>query len=166
MKRLPIVLSLALISICAPSIAAETADTPERVLQLLNRASGSWYVKIGKVDGACTVNSRANGRCVIVEGRKFGDAISYTSLFGWYAPKQQIIGLIVFENGESLLVRAKVGVGTDKLTAEGDVVGVLSGRAVKATYKATDGTEGWSVELRTDSGKTIQGHFRSTGRNR
>ena len=107
---------------------------------------------------------------MIVEGRKFGDAISYTSLLGWYAPKQQVIGLIVFENGDSLLVRAKVNSEADKLGAEGDVVGVLSGRTVKAsykaTYKATDDKNGWSVELRTDEGKTIRGHFHSTGRNR
>jgi hypothetical protein len=165
-KYLSIVLSWLLISICVPSNAQETTDAPAEVLRLLDRATGSWSVKIGQVGSACTVNSRAGGRCVIVEGRNFADGFSYTSVLGWYASKRQMVGLIFFENGESLLVRADVKGGAEDLTAEGDVVGVLSGRTVKATYKAAVGTNTCSVELQTADGKTIKGQFRNTNGNR
>ena len=166
MRNRACVLILGWIAAGTPIFGQENADIPEPVSQLLEQAAGSWYVKIGRVDGACTVNSRAGGHCVLVEGRKFADAISFTSLLGWYAPKQQIIGLLVFENGESLLLRATVDGGDDQLSAEGDVVGVLSGRAIRVTYTATCRAGAWAVEVQTANGEKVTGNLHATGRNR
>ncbi len=141
----------------------DSSDAPGEVLQLLEQSVGSWYAKVGGTSYACNVNSRANGRCVVLEGRRFSDAISFTSLFGWYAPSQQAIGLIIFENGESLLVRATVRYESDQFVLKGNVVGILDDNPVKATYKATCGQNGWSIQGTTDGGEIIKGRFKSTG---
>ena len=166
MKRISFLAVVAVLLGVGTSRAQETQeshDAPGEVLQVLEQAVGSWYVKLGSAGCACTVNSRANGRCVVLEGRRFADAISFTSLFGWYAPSRQVVGLIVFENGESLLVRATIHNKSDQFTAEGIAVGVLGGKPVKATYKTTCGANAWSIEVRTDDGEIIKGHMQSTG---
>ncbi len=139
------------------------SDTPAEVLELLEFSTGAWYAKLGGVSCACTVNSRANGRCVLLEGRRFADAISFTSLFGWYAPSRQVIGLIVFENGESLLVRAGVRSESDRFALEGNAVGILRGKPIRATFKSTCGGNAWSVEVTTADGENVKGHLQSTG---
>jgi hypothetical protein len=141
---------------------AKPSDTPVEVLEVLERATGSWYAKVGSASCACTVNSRANGRCVLVEGRRFADAMSFTSLFGWYAPSRQLIGLVVFENGESLLVRASIQSLEDGFALEGSAVGIAGGKPIKATYEATCGENVWSIEAVAADGETIEGRVRST----
>jgi hypothetical protein len=84
-------------------------------------------------------------------------------MFGWYSPSGQVIGLVVFENGESLLVRTLVRKERDHLSARGTAVGILSGQAVKATYLAKCAEKVWSVEFLDDSGKTIEGSIQRTG---
>jgi hypothetical protein len=139
------------------------SDTPTEVLQFLDNATGSWYAKLGGASCACTVNSRASGRCVLLEGRRFADAISCTALFGWYAPSRQVIGLIVFENGESLIVRARVRAASDRFTLEGNAVGILGGEPFSGTYKSTSRENAWTIEVTTADGEIIKGHVQSTG---
>ena len=164
MKYLPILLACNLLSAYDQSYAQSGADAPQEVLDLLEQASGQLYAKVGNVAAVCNAKGRANGRAVIVEGRRFADAISFTSLLGWYAPRQQIVGLFVFENGESLLLRATIRREDEKLTAEGDVIGVLRGKEVKATCEATRGSGAWSVKVLSGDDEPIHGHIRSTGR--
>jgi hypothetical protein len=147
---------------CSAQEPHTTHDAPPEVMQFLEQATGSWYVRIGQLSSACTVNRRANGRGVVVEGRRFSDAVSFTSLLGWYAPSRQVVGLVIFEHGESLLLRATVRGEADKLTAEGDAVGIVQGRGVKVTFTMTRGEGSWSLEIRTGD-ETIAGSVRSTG---
>ena len=162
MKRLAIATLCAVILVGPPAFAQQNQDAPEPVLRLLDRAAGSWYFEIGTTKGACTINLRANGRCVSAEGRRFDDAIAFTSLLGWYAAKQQVVGLIIFENGESLLVRATIRDDGRKLTAKGDVVGILRGAPVRTTFIAVAGEKVWSMRFRNNDGQTIQGALSST----
>ena len=50
--------------------------------------------RIGGINGAFTVNWGANRHCLVADGRRFADAMSFTGVLGWFQPARQVVGLV------------------------------------------------------------------------
>lgn len=145
--------------------AGQPSDAiPGEILEALgqlkaNDAGNWWSYRIGGVNGAFTVNWGANRHCLVADGRRFADAMSFTGVMGWFQPTQQVVGLALFENGDSLLLRATVAVAGEERRSivDGDVRGTLFGKPVKARFAAERTADQWSIETWTDNGDGVKG---------
>lgn len=139
-------------------------DIPPGVMQFFERLQtiagrNSWTYRIGNSAGACNVNWGAHRRCLVIEGRRLGDAVAFTALVGWYERTKDVLGTVFFENGESLVIRA----GGDRISAtaesplEGVVSGTLLGASIDGRFTATRNGELWIIEVRQNDDVVTRG---------
>jgi hypothetical protein len=152
-----------------PPAHAIPAEVLEALGQLKANDAGNWWsYRLGGVNGAFTVNWGANGRCLLVDGRRFADAMAFTAVAGWFQPAERVVGLVLFENGDSLLLRATIAITGENRRAmvDGDVSGTLFGQPVKARFAAERREDQWTIQTWTDGRDGIKGVFSSPTRGR
>jgi len=115
--------------------------------------------RIGNRSGNCVVNWAANGRCLLVEGRRFVDAVAFTGLVGWYGRSKQLFGVVYFEDGDSLLMRATVPAPgpAAQPPLKGAISGMCLGKPVDVSFVATRAKQLWTVEIRMGDDTVVKG---------
>ena len=139
-------------------------DVPSAVITFFEQlrmigGSNAWTYRIGSSFGACNAGWGANKRCLLIDGRRLGDAVSFTACVGWHERTRQVLAVIYFEDGDSLVIRG----GGDPLSAtpwsslEGDVSGSLRGVPVDFRFVAARKGELWTIECRLADGTVKHG---------